>query len=323
MVIGRNEGERLKRCLVAAFRQTDLVVYVDSESVDGSPILARSLGAHVVELDSSSRHTPARARNAGFEFLLQRNPDIQAVQFVDSDCELAEGWLDIAEAELEKHPEAGAICGRRRERFVDASIFTRLFELEWRFAEEDLNYFGGDVLIRASAFRETGGFNTTLFGGEDPELALRVRRKGWKIIRLARDMTVHDSNMMHFTQWWNRTIVAGHAFAEGSWIYGFDPEHHFLRQTLSIWFWGLALPLFVLAAACANWAGALLLFAAYIVLGIRIYLRIRRLGRSQQEALLYTAFCILGKFPQALGQIRFLLSRLSGRQSKRIYYKSA
>ncbi|HWB55094.1 MAG TPA: glycosyltransferase, partial [Tepidisphaeraceae bacterium] len=53
VAIGRNEGERLKRCLRSAVRPGIAVVYVDSGSTDGSVTAAKELGAHVVELDLS------------------------------------------------------------------------------------------------------------------------------------------------------------------------------------------------------------------------------------------------------------------------------
>jgi len=93
-------------CL-AALKQSDTVVCVDSESVGESPELARLLGAEVVEL-GPDEHSVASARNAGFKLLLARNPDLEAVQFIDGDCELVEGWLSLAEAELARRPEAGA-----------------------------------------------------------------------------------------------------------------------------------------------------------------------------------------------------------------------
>ncbi len=37
VVIGRNEGERLRRCLESVLGATPGVVYVDSGSSDGSP----------------------------------------------------------------------------------------------------------------------------------------------------------------------------------------------------------------------------------------------------------------------------------------------
>src|SRR5438046_7765953 len=56
VVIGRNEGERLRRCLrslpAAAQR-----IYVDSESADGSATWARSQGVAVVELTAPPKHT--------------------------------------------------------------------------------------------------------------------------------------------------------------------------------------------------------------------------------------------------------------------------
>src|SRR5688572_28885012 len=88
VVIGRNEGERLRCCLESIRGQDARVVYVDSASTDGSRELARALGAEVVELDLSTRFTAARARNAGFEHLLRLAPETEFVQFVDGDCVL-------------------------------------------------------------------------------------------------------------------------------------------------------------------------------------------------------------------------------------------
>jgi glycosyltransferase involved in cell wall biosynthesis len=321
VVIGRNEGERLRRSLEAALGQSDSVVYVDSGSVDGSPELARSLGAEVVELVGPP--TAARARDAGFQFLLLRNPGVEAVQFVDGDCELADGWLALAESELKRRPAVGAVCGQRRERLPDASIFTRLSDLEWDCPAGDVDYFGGDVLIRASAYSMAGGFNPDLIAGEDPELALRVRQKGWTIVRLAADMTRHDSDMMRFGQWWRRTVRSGYAYAEGSWMHGLEPEHHWLRESLSIWLWGVVLPLVAASAAFARPEAGIIILAAYAALMLRIYLRMRRLQRARRDALAYSVFCVLGKFPMALGQLRFHLGMWLGRRTSGIDYKSA
>ena len=51
VTIGRNEGDRLRRCLTSLVGRGMPVVYVDSNSTDDSVRLARSLGAEVVELD--------------------------------------------------------------------------------------------------------------------------------------------------------------------------------------------------------------------------------------------------------------------------------
>ena len=108
VAIGRNEGDRLRKCLLSAIGKVSHAVYVDSGSVDGSVEFARSLGVEVVELDLSRPFTAARARNAGFERLLQAEPQIEYVQFVDGDCELVEGWLTRAAAELDARPDPSA-----------------------------------------------------------------------------------------------------------------------------------------------------------------------------------------------------------------------
>src|SRR5271165_4657030 len=131
IAIGRNEGERLRRCLDSVVGRGLIVVYVDSDSVDGSVELARSVGAEVVELDLSRPFTAARARNEGFKRLCKIDPEIRFVQFIDGDCELAEGWLEKALGILEENLEVGVICGRRRERFPQLTVYNHLADLEW------------------------------------------------------------------------------------------------------------------------------------------------------------------------------------------------
>jgi len=64
VVIGRNEGERLKRCL-RSIPTGYPVVYVDSGSSDDSVAFALSTGAIGDEMDNASGCTGARAGNAG------------------------------------------------------------------------------------------------------------------------------------------------------------------------------------------------------------------------------------------------------------------
>ena len=66
VIIGRNEGERLRRCLTSVVGRGLTVVYVDSNSTDGSAGLARAMGADVVELDMSRPFTMGRGRNVGW-----------------------------------------------------------------------------------------------------------------------------------------------------------------------------------------------------------------------------------------------------------------
>jgi len=63
VVIGRNEGDRLKGCLRSVMEAAGTVVYVDSGSHDGSAEYARSVGCRVFELDPARPFSATRARN--------------------------------------------------------------------------------------------------------------------------------------------------------------------------------------------------------------------------------------------------------------------
>ena len=71
VIIGRNEGERLLRCLASVRGRAASVVYVDSGSTDGSVQAASEAGADVLLLDQTLPFTAARARNAGWRRALQ------------------------------------------------------------------------------------------------------------------------------------------------------------------------------------------------------------------------------------------------------------
>ena len=319
VAIGRNEGQRLRQCLLSVIGKAH-VVYVDSGSTDGSIKMARSLGVNVVELDLSTPFTAARARNEGFAHLLKLEPQLEFVQFVDGDCEIVEEWLACAQHELESRPEVAVVCGRRRERFPEKSIYNRLCDIEWDTPVGETKACGGDSMMRVEAFGQVGGFNPTLIAGEEPELCVRLRQKGWKILRLDAEMTLHDAQMTHFSQWWKRSLRAGHAYAEGAWLHGGSSEKHWVKESLSIWFWGLFLPLVAISIALLTKGFSLWLLASYLWVTYRIY-RYMQKDYCSKDAALYALSCVIGKFPQVQGQLQFYLSQLLGRRRNLVEYK--
>lgn len=321
VAIGRNEGKRLQQCLLSASGKVDAIVYVDSGSTDGSVELARSLGIDVVELDLSIPFTAARARNTGFARLLEVEPQLEFVQFVDGDCEIVAGWLERAQSELVAHPDVAVVCGRRRERYPNLTIYNRLCDLEWDTPVGETKACGGDAMMRVTAFQQVGGYNPTIIAGEEPELCVRLRQRNWKILRVAAEMTWHDAQMTNFSQWWKRAVRAGHAYAEGVWLHGAPLERHWVKESRSIWLWGLFLPLLALGMAWQTYYLSLLLLLGYPVMAYRIYRYAQGQGFKQQDSMLYALFCMLGKFPNLLGQLRFHLNRQLRRQNQLIEYK--
>ncbi len=172
------------------------------------------------------------------------------------------------------------------------------------------------------AFRDAQGFSAALVAGEEPELCARLRLAGWKILRLDAEMTLHDAAITRFGQWWRRNVRAGHGCAEVSRLHRVGPSRPWVRETCSNWFWGLLLPLAVLAASPFTSGLSLLLLLGYVVLGWRIYRSRRRFGDTPADARLYAVFCVLGKLPQAVGQLRYYWDRLRCRPSTLIEYKA-
>jgi GT2 family glycosyltransferase len=320
VAIGKNEGERLKGCLRSLGQQASHLVYVDSGSSDGSVEFARSIGADVVELDPNVPFTAARARNAGVERLSRIAPEVKYAQLIDGDCELVDGWIEDAVGFLEESPEYAAAAGRLRERFPDASVYNYLCDVEWNTPVGDADACGGIAMMRVQAFEAVGGFMPGLIAGEEPELCVRLRQDGWKIRRLDADMALHDVAMSRFSQWWKRTLRAGHAYAEGAYLHGAPPERMGVRELRRIVAWGLLLPALALAATPVTGGLSLLLLLAYPLNVIRIARRLRGEGQSRPWTLAF--FLMLAKLPEALGWLRFRRGRLTGKRSELIEYKA-
>ncbi|WP_033728055.1 glycosyltransferase family 2 protein [Pseudomonas parafulva] len=318
VVIGRNEGQRLARCLQSLAERTDSVVYVDSGSTDGSVALAQSLGVQVLALDLRIPFTAARARNEGFAALLRSVPGLHWVQFVDGDCEVAPRWLATAQAFLQQHADVAVVCGRRRERFARQTPYNLLCDMEWDTPVGEAKACGGDALMRVQAFDAVGGFRPGLIAGEEPELCVRLRAAGWKVWRLDAEMTLHDAAMTRFSQWWRRSQRAGFAYAEGAQLHGAPPERHWLQESRRAWLWGLGVPLVVVLACLALGAWGLLLLAVYPVQVVRLA---RRGQRTPKENWLQAVFLVIGKFPEMLGQLKFWRQRLLAGKSTLIEYK--
>jgi GT2 family glycosyltransferase len=319
VVIGRNEGQRLKRCLESVCGVAKHVVYVDSGSRDDSVALGRALGVSVVELDRGIPFTAARARNEGFRVLLEQHPALDYAFFVDGDCEVAAGWLETAQGYLNQQPRAGLVWGRRRERHPEKSLYNMLCNMEWdSIPPGETKICGGDAVIRVRAFREVSGYRADLICGEEPELCVRLRARGWLIWRLDAPMTLHDASLYHFSQWWTRALRGGYAFAQGASLHGAPPERLWVAESRKIWLWGLGFPLAVLALALAAGWWALLLLLVYPLQVVRLALTGKRSARENWWQGVALVIC---KFPEMLGQSKFLLDRQRRVQSRLIEYK--
>ena len=318
VVIGRNEGERLRVCLESVLSAANVVVYVDSGSTDGSVRMAQRMGANVVNLDLSVPFTAARARNEGFRRLRDLVPDLEYVHYVDGDCELVDGWQGKAVQFLDEHKNVAVVCGRLRERYPEKSIYNMLCDMEWDATAGAAKSCGGISMMRVKAFETVHGFRADLIAGEEPELCVRLRASGWHVWRLGDEMAFHDAAMLRFGQWWKRTVRAGYAYAQAAVLHGAPPELHGVSESRSAWFWGAGVPTVIIGLAIGGRVWALALVLIYPIQVTRLALKGHRGARENWWRAL---FLVLGKFPEWMGQLKYRYHAIKGRQAALIEYK--
>lgn len=318
VIIGRNEGRRLKSCLNSVIEGQYPIVYVDSGSIDDSVELAKSTGIAVIELDPKIPFTAARARNEGFHFLRKLNSNIEYIQFVDGDCELRKGWIEKAIDFFELHQDVAVVCGRLREKNPDLSIYSLLCDIEWNVPEGETRSCGGIAMMRTVAFDEIQGFRIDLIAGEEPELCIRLHSAGWRLWRISVEMATHDSDMKHFKQWWKRAVRSGYAFAQLAFLHGAPPQRHYVKESRRALFWGLFLPVFILIIAKTINPMLLGLFTLYVLQIFRLRMQTppEQAGPWQRAT-----FLVLGRFPECIGQIRFIFNRVFGGNATLIEHK--
>lgn len=321
VIIGRNEGERLKRCIASAKKQISTLVYVDSGSSDGSAEYAASQGASVVQLDMSKPFSAGRARNAGFERIKSLETDLDYIQFIDGDCELGENWIRAGLEYLTRNPAFAIVTGRLRERFPGKSMYNELCDVEWNRPIGESLSSGGNFMVRFGAFSDIGGFNPDMIAGEEPELCFRLRRLGWKIYNLDELMALHDANMLRFSQWWKRSIRTGYAYTHRYFLHKADSDRYLLRATVRIWLWAFVLPLSVLLVSIVAGGWACLLLLIYPAQLARGALDAMALTKKPGASIRYALFNIIGRWPQLIGQIKFILERLARKKASIIEYK--
>ena len=312
VVIGRNEGERLRLCLDSILGQSNQIVYADSRSTDGSARLAKSLGVTVAEVEGDPL-TAARGRNTGFAALKRNWPQVTFVQFVDGDCLIDPAWVSTAAAFLEKNENVAVACGRRREAHPEASFYNGVIDREWDTPVGQADACGGDALVRVNAFEAVGGFRPELVAGEEPEFCARLRAAGWQVWRLDAPMTEHDAAIHNVGQWMRRAMRSGFGYAQV-----WNSTRLYAREMMSALGWVVALPLVVLLVAILFGDARFLWLipAAYALQVARIAVRGGRNAYAWKYALLVTT----AKVGEAIGVFRYLLA---ARSTRAFEYKPA
>ena len=324
VVIGRNEGARLQRCLasIAAMDKTGFAIemfYVDSASTDNSVALARIQGATPIVLHSL-RPTAAQGRNAGWQA-----SSGEFVLFLDGDTILDPRFVSESLAEF-ADPVVGIVWGHRRETFQTPSVYNRVLDLDWIYPPGYVEFCGGDALFRRTVLEETNGFDATLIAGEEPELCRRIRANGMRIFHVDRPMTGHDLAVTRFSQYWLRATRAGHAFAEVSGRFAKTANPFWRtesRRNVTRAAVLMLLPLLAIAVSLLTgslWPAAIV-FLLLAALALRTAWKARWKSSDRVALVLYGIHSHVQQIPIFFGQLRYWRNQRAGRRAPLVEYK--
>lgn len=317
VIIGRNEGARLVRCLDSVKTEATIVIYVDSGSTDASVEAAKSAGAEVVLLDTNTPFTAARARNAGFDALMARPDTPEFVQFFDGDCVVEPGWITHAVNHMTIRADIGILTGWRAEIRPNASLYNAMCEFEWHRPAGDIAACGGDMMVRTQHFENIGGFNPSVIAAEDDEFCTRMRKSGFSVHRLPLAMTHHDADMIHFSQWWQRAIRTGHGFAQ---VGDLHPDY-FRPERRRMWLYGAILPFVALVGAVLAPIVFVIVALIYLLSYERTVDGLRSQGLPLRASLRHSVLLSLSKFPNLIGAMTYYKRKRRGFDMEIIEYK--
>lgn len=188
-----NGASTLGGCLEAvrasSFTDYELIV-VDDGSSDASVDIAADAGALL--LSTAGRRGPGAARNLGGD-----HASGEYLFFVDADCTLAPGAMELAAGILRGSPDLTALFGSYDDSPSAPGLVARYKNLQHHHVHqtgfpEASTFWAACGAIRHSAFESAGGFDPKRHPRasiEDIELGYRLREAGGRI-RLERDLQV-------------------------------------------------------------------------------------------------------------------------------------
>ncbi|MCI0476876.1 MAG: glycosyltransferase family 2 protein [Anaerolineales bacterium] len=215
VIVNYNTRDRLRDCLksLQASRVVSFVVFVvDNNSSDGSAAMVRAEFPHVRLIESRINGGYSYANNLALRQLLALDPAPRFALLLNPDTVVPPDALAQMLAFFDAHPDAG-IAGpklvmadgkldnacRRSFPSPELSIYHVLglddrFPKSKRFARYEMTFLdenemaevdsvvGAFMLLRTETLRQAGLLDEIYFMyGEDLDLALRIKKRGWKV----------------------------------------------------------------------------------------------------------------------------------------------
>jgi glycosyltransferase involved in cell wall biosynthesis len=166
------------------------VVLVDSASTDETVDIARGYPIAILRLKTDQRLSPSAGRYTGYRYTSG-----EFVLFLDGDMELCTGWLEKALVVFRNRPDIAVVAGP----WIDLPKTTQYDEkvhlkrLGQKLKDEEVSMVGGAALYRRAVLEQVGTFNPWLHSDEEPELCVRIRHAGYRILKIGHPLAYHYS----------------------------------------------------------------------------------------------------------------------------------
>lgn len=189
VIITRDQAFNVARVVQSVLDETlvEEVMLVDSASSDETVERAKNFPIDIVELLEPDRLTPAAGRKVGFDLTSGR-----FVLFLDGDMQLMPGWLAQAVEVLSSHPDVAAVTGTVINVFnEEPSEGIAQTYMTGDVTELSCRHTGGMAMYRRSLLDQVGGFHPYLHSDEEPELCLRLRNAGLRLVKIDLPAALH------------------------------------------------------------------------------------------------------------------------------------
>ncbi len=208
IIIGRNEGTKLVRCINSIIKTIDHngmgeyeILYVDSNSSDNSIELVKEIKGNIKIFKITGKTNPAIGRNIG-----AAESKADQYCFIDGDMELIPDFFThiMDESMNLIYP---FVSGQFKNIYYDEKnqpIGSELYMKNVLNGEKYQATTGGLFIIEKGLWDSVGGIDTKFKTGEDLDLGLRLARKGHLLLRKKELFAIHHTR--HYkskTRIWN------------------------------------------------------------------------------------------------------------------------
>lgn len=282
VIIGKNEEQFIAKSIQSALAggaQLDglEVIFVDSASTDRSVEIATQFPIRILQLRPDWPLCVAAGRYTGF--LHSRG---EYILFLDGDAEIEKEWLLRAVGFMDDNPQYGAIAGVLDEEYVTpqgehVGGVQNVFGQDTSKEIVQCKSLGGIAMYRRQAMEQAGTVNPHLPTGEDDELCMRIRNRGYKLARIPGRMalkyterreTLYEVLRRSRTKMYDYGAVIRYCSQYGAGVqYCFDAIPYVLSFAATLLFFLLAIPLAI------YFGYAWLLGVLALLLGLAVVIR--------------------------------------------------